>query len=276
MKKYFVVSDIHSYFDPLKEALDNSGFKLDNPDHILIVCGDIFDRGDQSLEVYNFLRNMPKEKRVLIRGNHEYLLRELVERDYPYQHDVSNGTLKTVYALNDKSETMYEEIMNNLVFRAPAYPSFKTIKNSPIMKEVIDWIFSDEWVDYYEVDKYIFVHSFIPLKNNSSVPMYEMIGNVHKFKSFINYNKNWRENATSDEWCDATWGCPFEYLDEGLFNEESKKGKILVSGHWHASLIHKHYEDIDNVHTMYISDHYIALDACTSVSKMINCLVFKI
>ena len=92
MKKYFVVSDIHSFYNALIEGLKRAGYDQENPNHILVVCGDIFDRGGQPLEVYNFLISLPKERRVLIRGNHEYLLRELINRQMPYSHDESNGT----------------------------------------------------------------------------------------------------------------------------------------------------------------------------------------
>ena len=55
MKKYFVTSDIHGFYNEFISALDRSGFNIDNPDHILIICGDIFDRGSETLDVFNFL-----------------------------------------------------------------------------------------------------------------------------------------------------------------------------------------------------------------------------
>ena len=102
MKKYFVVSDIHGFFDIFHNSLLRSGFEEENPDHILIVCGDIFDRGDQPLEVYNFLRNFPKERRILIRGNHEELLEELVKREECWNHDLHNGTYQTLFKIIGK------------------------------------------------------------------------------------------------------------------------------------------------------------------------------
>ena len=65
MKKYFVCSDIHSHYNELMTALNDAKFDINNPEHILIVLGDIFDRGDQSIEVYNFLRGLPLSRRVL-------------------------------------------------------------------------------------------------------------------------------------------------------------------------------------------------------------------
>ena len=71
--KYFVVSDIHSFYTPLKTCLDQAGYDVNNPEHIFVLNGDLFDRGNEASEVFNFVRSIPKERRILIRGNHEYL-----------------------------------------------------------------------------------------------------------------------------------------------------------------------------------------------------------
>ena len=46
--KYFVSSDIHGFFDEWQNALTDKGFDLNNPEHKIILCGDLFDRGSQS------------------------------------------------------------------------------------------------------------------------------------------------------------------------------------------------------------------------------------
>ena len=68
-------------------------------DHILIALGDIFDRGGQPKEIYEFLKSFPENRLILIRGNHEYLLLDLVRRGYPLQHDEMNGTYQTLIDL---------------------------------------------------------------------------------------------------------------------------------------------------------------------------------
>ena len=45
MPKFFVVSDVHGFYDELLNALDDAGFDSENTDHYLISCGDNFDRG---------------------------------------------------------------------------------------------------------------------------------------------------------------------------------------------------------------------------------------
>ncbi len=68
MKKYFITSDTHSFYNELIEELNNKGFDVNNKDHIIIMCGDLFDRGSESLKLYEFIKSLPKERRILIRG----------------------------------------------------------------------------------------------------------------------------------------------------------------------------------------------------------------
>lgn len=60
MKNYFICSDIHGYFDEWMCSLNEAGFDYSNKDHILVVLGDIFDRGRQPKEVYEFLKSFPE------------------------------------------------------------------------------------------------------------------------------------------------------------------------------------------------------------------------
>ena len=73
-KKFFVIADVHSFYDEMKQALDTAGFDINNPEHVLISCGDVLDRGPKSIDVLEFLMSVPKERRVFVRGNHEDLL----------------------------------------------------------------------------------------------------------------------------------------------------------------------------------------------------------
>ena len=93
--KYFIVSDIHSFYTELKRALDKAGFNKRNKDHTLIVCGDVFDRGSETVELYKFLISIPKKRCILIKGNHELLYEELLEKSFPESHDFSNHTVDT-------------------------------------------------------------------------------------------------------------------------------------------------------------------------------------
>lgn len=143
MPKLFCVSDIHSFYTPLKKALDDSGFDPNNSEHWLVVCGDAFDRGDESEEVLHFLMGL--ERKILIRGNHDDLIEECCLRGDAMWHDMSNGTVKTI---NDLGGAGYGYSFDECC--EFAYRKLEAYRN--------------ELVNYFETENYIFVHGWIPCK----------------------------------------------------------------------------------------------------------------
>ncbi len=258
MKKYYITSDVHSFYTPLVNELEKNGFDLSNEEHILIVCGDLFDRGPESLKLYEFIRKIPKDRRILIRGNHEYLLIDLLGKELPDYYDHTSGTVKTLNDLtNNNYSNWYDLVLDNNLHK------------------IKKWIMSDEWIDYYETKNYIFTHSFIPLdikKNSFTKNMYTVPIN------FLTYNENWRESSPK-QFENATWGCPWKLAKAGL----NKTGKIIVCGHWHTSdffnnlkHLNKKYNVYEN-NPLFISKRYklIGLDACTVVTKKVNIMVLN-
>lgn len=84
----FVVGDIHGHLDVLRDTL--AGCRFDERRDRLIACGDLVDRGDQSVEVLDLLRE-PWFWSVL--GNHEVMMLEWLyngQSDY-YFMQMSNG-----------------------------------------------------------------------------------------------------------------------------------------------------------------------------------------
>ena len=100
--KYFVVSDVHGFFKAMKAALNEAGFENGNPEHKLIVCGDLLDRGPQAKEMVAYMRDCPNK--ILIRGNHEDLFEECCDRQEFWSHDISNGTADTICQLAGKDD----------------------------------------------------------------------------------------------------------------------------------------------------------------------------
>ena len=141
-KKYFIVSDIHSFFTALVKGLDQAGFDRNNKDHVLIVCGDIFDRGFETIEVYKFLRGLPKSRCILIRGNHEDLYFDLLKKDCPDSYDYSNGTVRTFAAIakvHENNVNPYYVSMLNEDFKANWAKVKEKVEKSAITK----WLRSD-------------------------------------------------------------------------------------------------------------------------------------
>lgn len=247
MMKLFVISDIHSYYDEMIDALHKAGFDKDNLEHWLIGCGDYIDRGPKPKEVIDYLMALPRK--VLVRGNHEDLLEELCERERPYQHDLHNGTLQTVMKLGEPDE--YATI-----------PGFcrTTLTNTQEFRESL--------VDYFETQNYIFVHSWIPLLRELVSFRYE--GRVYSRSVY----EDWRK-APMIEWLEARWGNPYEYAHQGLLPD-----KTIVFGHWNTSWPRARYEGQEEFgpnadFSPYYGKGYVGLDACTATTKIVNVLVLE-
>ena len=207
--KFFVTSDIHSYYEPFKRALDEAGFDPKNQEHWLIVCGDCFDRGPDSEALLHFLMNL--ERKILVKGNHDILLEECCKREFPKWHDSSNGTKKTIDYLGDAGcGNSFDKCCRITWDKTAAY--------------------RDMLVNYFETENYIFVHSWIPTvtdyKKGASKPW-------HQVGKYYTYKEDWRE-ANDAEWEEAMWGNPFWKAQDGM----NKTGKTIVFGHWHCSLGH--------------------------------------
>lgn len=139
MSKFFVTSDIHSFYNELIDALNEAGFDKNNEDHWLVVCGDCFDRGPDAQKVLNYLQSLPRK--VLIKGNHEQLLVNCCEREYPFSYDSHNGTILTILDLGE-GESFSDKCRSTLAKVVP---------------------FFNGMVNYFETKNHIFVHSWIPV-----------------------------------------------------------------------------------------------------------------
>lgn len=249
-KKLFVVSDIHSYYTPLKKALDERGFDPNNENHWLIVCGDAFDRGGESEEVLHFLMSL--ERKILVKGNHDILLEDLCHREAPFSYDYSNGTVKTIEDLGDMGKGYsFEKCCEVCLNKTAGY--------------------RDLLVNYFETKNYIFVHSWIPTSvayKGKMKPWYQE-GKTHS------YNEDWR-NATASEWEEAMWVNPFDMVDAGL----NQTGKTIIFGHWHCSTGHKRLGNCSDEFKYAIwepcfMEGAIGIDRCTAHTGEVNVLVLK-
>lgn len=248
MPKFFVCSDIHSFYTPFKKALDEKGFDPNNEEHWLVVCGDCFDRGNESVGVLRFLMSL--ERKIIVKGNHDILLEECCMREFPYSYDTSNGTRRTIQDIGGAGrERSFAECCCRTWDRLARY------------RELL--------VNYFETQNYIFVHSWIPLMIEDDYPKY------YTRDTEYHYNPDWR-NATEKEWEKAMWGNPFELADMSL----NQTGKTIVFGHFHTSYAYSKYESVsefgeDAKFDIYYGNNYIGVDACTAYTGKVNILVLE-
>lgn len=242
MPKFFVVSDIHGFYDEMIDALDKAGFDKYNNQHFLLVLGDCFDRGPKPVEVMQYLISLPRK--ILCKGNHESLLQDLCERGYAGSHDISNGTYDTVCKFGGESLG-------------------RSFEECCIITESRTKNFLYSMVNYFETKNYIFVHSFVPLKNCDGFPMYYTRN--RKFE----IDPDWRHAHASD-WEEARWGNPFKLAEQGFL-----PNKTLVFGHWGTYEVRsRDYEGADLFDPIY-GDGYIGIDGTTALSGQVNVLVLE-
>lgn len=238
--KYFVSGDIHGFYDEWQNALKDKDFDLNNPEHKIILCGDLFDRGSQPKEIIDFVLKH-KDKVILIRGNHEDLMEQMIERNSSDYGDLCNGTAQTIVDLYPEWQISEFDL--------------KKIAKKTRLQEVLDMC-----VDYYETTHYIFVHGWIPIIENCYL-----------------YDSNWR-TARKERWEKARWANPVEMFRYEIYepNKTIVCGHWHCSALWHEQNLDEYEEFGDKANfEPFITKNMIAIDACTAYSKKINVLIIE-
>lgn len=138
--KIFAVSDVHGFTSILRRNLSGVGFEINNPNHLLVLCGDLFDRGTEAKDMLKFINEI--DNKIMVKGNHEDLMQDMIIREYPLFHDIQNRTYDTATqlawdsSLGDVNYTKLYGIFDNLC---------------------------SQMVDFYETKRYVFVHGWIPV-----------------------------------------------------------------------------------------------------------------
>lgn len=98
MSNLFVVSDIHGHYKHFEELLTYW-----NPEDILVILGDLIDRGPQSLQVIEKVIELKQaygDNVVFVKGNHEKMLLNFLSNPIEKQeHYYKNGGKETMQNL---------------------------------------------------------------------------------------------------------------------------------------------------------------------------------
>ncbi len=254
--RYYVMSDIHSFYNEMLEALRNAGYFQDTGEKKIIILGDLFDRGPEAQKLENFILELIKEDAViLIKGNHEDLMEDLItnwhRKSYGSSHHATNGTLDTLVQLSE-----IESIGDLFDYPEDAYHKIVKMR---YLNEIIP-----EMHNYYETDHYVFVHGWIPCiirEDETGKVIYENV-------------EDWR-NATPYQWQRSRW---VNGMVAHHYNI-TEPGKTIVCGHYRCNYGHYMYEESSsdnpsqNNYTPYYNTGIIAIDGCTVLSGIVNCLV---
>ena len=107
--RIFVMSDIHGQYELFLKMLDKIGLKRED---LLVIIGDICDRGKKSYEIYMKCMKMIKLGYNLkfILGNHEDMLLEDLENDYPIRYETEYSVFRnSKYFENKDMKDWHEE-----------------------------------------------------------------------------------------------------------------------------------------------------------------------
>jgi len=243
MKTNFVFSDTHGDFSALLTALDKAGFDPANEEHILICLGDSYDRGNENVQVYQFLLEYhDKGRLILLMGNHdEFLLAFLAGESDGIFDCIKNGMAWTL-----------EEFANISVFPVikfnPDIIRERFIERHPRFVELMS-----SGIYTLSMGKYIFTHGG-----------YSMDYNVFK-------------------WLPNVWSDSEVFIQAFPKSKEYEPDKVYVFGHWHTYRLRiavgeaKFNKDsmLIKEHTTFKYKNFIGLDGCTNTSGLVNVLILK-
>lgn len=230
-KTFYVVSDIHGHATEFEKELEKSGFTKNGED-TLICLGDCFDRGCENIKVKQILDSI--ENKIMIKGNHEDMLEDVIKERFVTYVDIHNGTDIT---------------LENFFGIGCIDPLGKLKTDIETEKQILD--FTSKMIPYYETKNYIFVHGYLPLKMD---------------KLEYVYDENWRE-ADEEGWRRARFYSWYQMHPKKL----NGTNKVIVCGHSscsYASKIDSSRKPSD--FSPYYQKDLIAIDGNTYISGRVN------
>lgn len=151
--KYFITSDPHGHFTEMMEAINESGFDENNPDHHLIIGGDLFDRGTENIKILDYVHALLiKEKITLIKGNHDAFFYSPEDLVWNYKNNGFNTTVDEFLGDIEARTLRPYEILNTILEKHP--------KLSEVLRHMVDKL---------KIGKYVITHGGLDL---NGVPDY--------------------------------------------------------------------------------------------------------
>lgn len=261
-KTIFAVSDIHGEYEALKISLHNAGFDENNENHLLISLGDEFDRGNGSLDVYEYLKRLSdKGRAIVLKGNHTLMFIQYLNGSVisPFNY-IYNGTNETLADFLHQTAPFESWCMLDKKIEHPTNGDFaewlegarKQINEE--YPELLEWLNTRPY--YYETKNYIFTHGAIDTKAEDW------------------HNPKCVRHGWTD-WLALVW-------DDGTFfgKEINNTDKTVVIGHFGTERLRKMYDiphTKDNKFDILKREdgRVIAIDGTSSYTHKINVLVIE-
>ena len=248
---YFVFADPHGNYEALITAITEMGYDAANPQHQLIGLGNYFGRAARSnsdcVDIWRYLTSPHHtNKPICIRGNHESILIDAIERRQLTETDIYNGEHNTFASFLGRYPNQ---------IKRDDYLQFDAAK---VMINIgfYDWLKSLPW--YFETEHYILTHGFVPMDYFTRGLELEEFGR--------------------DDWAIASWAKTPDYIK--AFDEiKVKRNKTIVFGHWRAKELNERFagkwEEIDGDIYVDKERRLIGLDTTTALSYKVGGVVIE-
>ena len=246
-KKIFVVSDIHGHYTELKNALEKAGFLSGEEAHLLIVCGDYFDRGTENRLVLEYLNGI--QNKILIKGNHEDMLALILSMGHIGRGAFTNGMDYTI------RDFFGDDAIGALDPRYEEAYLLNLRGKEKVISEL--YTFMDNMYDYFETERYIFTHGWLPT--------------VKTADGFCCVKEDFRYEE-SGLWQRARFAEWYRRYNQGAM----LNGKTIVCGHRTSRFgcLFDETRDMADYSPFY-GEGLIAIDTATSESKQVNVLIIE-
>ena len=246
-RKIFAVSDVHGCYSALKRSLEQAGFHANDERCLLIVIGDCFDRGEENREVFEFLKGI--KNKIIVRGNHEDMLEQLLDKRHIGGAGFSNGLDSTVYSFFGDRAIGELDPQYQFAYKLNFSGRESTVEE---LKQ-----FLSRTYDYFETENYIFTHGWLPVDFSEEGDCF--------IKEDFRYEipSEWKR-ARFLEWYRM-------YGADAMLN-----GKTIVCGHRtsrFACLVGETREPDD--YSPFFAEGLVAIDTATIQSGLVNVFVIE-
>lgn len=259
--KYYVISDIHAYYDNLMDVIEKTDFDPSNPTHKFVCLGNLLDRGNQPKECLAYITTLlSTDSVILVQGNYDLSVNEAMKRGYFTDGDRSNGTVDTAKLITGMEDEQVAMTMlrSNINFRN----------------------YMNALLPYYETKNNIFISGWIPCYK---------IPYMTKSGEFFIKEPDWR-NAPEKEWFECAWYNGMKVWSYGI-READKTiicGSVPTSwGHYNLHREGGRLEDIPEgekvdfnspnapICTPFVDDGIICIEGGTAHGMQMNCILVE-
>lgn len=254
-KKYYFISDIHSYYDEMIAALKDFEYDENDPNSKLIVLGDIFDRGTQAIQTYQYLKRLTDEgKAIVLYGNHHKFLIDFLEGTdksaFNYNYNGLNETLADFWhrTMPFESYLLFEYVDNDI---DDAYAKFAKVCSRDIKKEFPDLL---PWLKsmprYFETNETIATHGALDLECKD-----------------WHFPEKTRHNLRG-------WDA-LDFDDGNFILQKNTTGKRVIVGHFGTGHLRQKHNlgDKEDYSILHTKDNKYFIDGCTAYTHKVNVLV---